>query len=404
VGTHRAGVMRKSPLKLPYIAQDLRPLAVPINSVKPDPGNARQHPERNLETIKASLERYGQRKPIVVNRKTKTIEAGNGTWEMAKALGWPKIAVVFVEDDSTTAVGYGIADNRTAELAEWDEQVLVNLLKSLGSEREMMKPAKEETFNVAEALASAPELAERVQRGQIWKLGRHRLMCGDGTNQHDVESLVEGGVVVLTLTDPPYAVEYRASFSKLERGTPLGNQAAYQEASSALAILVGFLSLCPSGMVVMTFPLDRHLFELSEALQRSGFISIRECVWVKDSPTFHPGAAYQQGHEPILVLRKEGIPYSRHLPPGTQTVFVSRSPVKHDDHPTTKPLELWDRLVEIHSSPGDIVYDPFLGVGTTVLSSQRLGRVCYAMEIEPMYCAVAIARWESFTGESAVML
>lgn len=120
--------------RLDHITQDLRGLAVPIKSLLSDPRNARKHPEKNLEAVKASLNAYGQRKAVVCNSRTMIVEAGNGTLEAAKALGWEYLAVVFEDDDSVTASGYGLADNRTAELAEWDTEVLEGLLKDLQAE------------------------------------------------------------------------------------------------------------------------------------------------------------------------------------------------------------------------------------------------------------------------------
>jgi len=118
----------KSSVDLSYIIEGLRPLAVPIDSVVVDPANAMGHPDENREAIQGSLAKYGQRKPIVVNVNGNVIEAGNGTWQAAKALGWAHIAAVFVDDDPTTATGYAIADNRTAQLAAWDWEVLAETL------------------------------------------------------------------------------------------------------------------------------------------------------------------------------------------------------------------------------------------------------------------------------------
>jgi ParB-like chromosome segregation protein Spo0J len=118
---------------LGHIAESLRPLAVPIADLVPDPANARRHPQKNLDGIAASLRIYGQRKPVVVNRRTGAVEAGNGTLDAAKALGWTHLAAVYVDDDPATAAGFAIADNRTAELAEWDAAALDKLLHEIGA-------------------------------------------------------------------------------------------------------------------------------------------------------------------------------------------------------------------------------------------------------------------------------
>lgn len=159
------------------IAESLKIFAVPIASIQPDPANTRRHPVRNLEAVKASLQRYGQRKPIVVNRVTGIIEAGSGTWKAAQELGWSEVAAVYVEDDPTTAAGYAIADNRTADLAEWDDAALARTLEALKTEGELsnvgfddrdldrllrsLRPPREEHFNVAQAVLR-PRLAARV--------------------------------------------------------------------------------------------------------------------------------------------------------------------------------------------------------------------------------------------------
>lgn len=124
----------RQPPHLLHIAQPLRPLAVPVADLTPDPANARLHPDRNLDAIEASLRVYGQRKPIVVRREGMVVEAGNGTLEAAKRMGWTHVAAVLVDDDSVTATGYAIADNRTAELAVWDEEALARLLSELQTE------------------------------------------------------------------------------------------------------------------------------------------------------------------------------------------------------------------------------------------------------------------------------
>lgn len=149
---------------LSYIVEDLRPLAVDIDAVHLDPANVRLHDGENLSAIKGSLARFGQRKPIVVNRAGNVIEAGNGTWEAAKSLGWPKIAAVFVEDDTTTAVGYSIADNRTAELARWDHASLSLILSEwLGQDKALLNGTgwtADEVTGLADSMAGPEEFDE----------------------------------------------------------------------------------------------------------------------------------------------------------------------------------------------------------------------------------------------------
>jgi DNA modification methylase len=186
---------------------------VPIDDLTPDPANARKHGERNLSSIIDSLRAFGQQKPIVVDRRGVVI-AGNGTLEAAKRLGWEEIAVVRTELDPTQATAFGIADNRTAELAEWDEDVLVSLLDSLDAEtRDLMHFDEKEleamvpkaTVEVVED--EVPEEVEpRTKPGDLWLLGRHRLLCGDSTKAEDVERLFAGATATMVHADPPYGM------------------------------------------------------------------------------------------------------------------------------------------------------------------------------------------------------
>ena len=185
------------------IIEQLKPLARPIGGLMLDPANARKHGAKNLETIKASLKRYGQRKPIVVRAADMIVEAGNGTLEAARALGWDVIAAVIVDDDPTTATGYAIADNRSAELAEWDDDALTALLRSVADEIPL-DDLGFDSDDLAELLGADPEEpaedpgaeeppAEPVsQRGEVYALGPHRLMCGDSTSAEDVAALLGG--------------------------------------------------------------------------------------------------------------------------------------------------------------------------------------------------------------------
>jgi hypothetical protein len=186
---------------------------VPIDDLTPDPANARKHGERNLSSIIDSLRAFGQQKPIVVDRRGVVI-AGNGTLEAAKRLGWEEIAVVRTELDPTQATAFGIADNRTAELAEWDEDVLVSLLDSLDDEtrdllhfdeKELEAMVPKATVEVVEDEVP-DEVEPRTKPGDLWLLGRHRLLCGDSTKAEDVARLFAGATATMVHADPPYGM------------------------------------------------------------------------------------------------------------------------------------------------------------------------------------------------------
>ena len=191
----------------------LRGLLVPIADLHPDPANARRHPERNIEAIVASLDRFGQRFPLVVQRQGMVVRAGNGRLEAMRRMGWTHVAAVVVDESSVEATAFAIADNRTAELAEWDDEALAGLLQSLPEADRLVAGFNDDdlrevmnslTPEVVEDEAPAP-LPDPVSRtGDLWTMGGHRLLCGDSTNAEDVAALLNSQNPALVVADPPY--------------------------------------------------------------------------------------------------------------------------------------------------------------------------------------------------------
>jgi DNA modification methylase len=433
----------------PFIIESLRPLAVAVNSVKPDPANVRLHDERNIVTIKSSLQRYGQRKPIVVNRRTGLVEAGSGTLDAARALGWSHVAVVFVDDDPTTATGYAIADNRTAELAEWNDAALAQVLQSLKQEGELastgfdegeldrllrdLRPRKEETFNVVEALKAAPELAEKVEPGQVWHLGPHRLMCGDSTRAVDVARFMDGTVADFLFSSPPYnvGVEYESHPDAM----PWKEYEAFLR--SALhawlpALRVGRAVGWNIGVSPKTYPGRQYALLESLALTfqrqmvwrkvgvpvpywyhtverpRARYFTpnyVHEVVWIFSKGTLEVGSPIEV--DPLAEFDVFEIAQSQatvDLPPGDQHTGARSNLDRRafKAHPSPFPVSLPRMFITHLCDVGQTVVDPFLGSGSTIIAADQVGRVCFGMEIDPLYCAISIARWEAYTGESAV--
>jgi len=200
---------------MPNIIPALQALAIPIASLHFDPANARKHNDKNLDAIKASLAKFGQRKPVVVQREGMIVRAGNGTLAAAKALGWDEIAAVILDDDNATASQYAIADNRTAELAEWDNETLASLLDGmddqdrelLGFNADDMKELLGElTPEITEDDVPEPPAEPITKPGDLWLLGDHRLLCGDSTKAEDVGRLMAGAKAALIHADPPYGM------------------------------------------------------------------------------------------------------------------------------------------------------------------------------------------------------
>jgi DNA modification methylase len=432
---------KPKPAELAHIAPDLRPLAVPIGELVSDPRNARAHGEDNLGAIRASLEKFGQRKPVVVNRRNRQVEAGNGLVEAAGLLGWSHVAVVWVDDDPAAQRGFSLADNRTAELAEWDDACLEALCREWQEEGEeldlyqalqldaLLGEPEDET-EVIEDEAPEPPADPVTKPGDLWLLGEHRLLCGDSTKAEDVRRCLGGVVPLLMVTDPPYGVEYDPAWRKeagVNKSKRMGVVSNDGRASWAQAY-----SLFP-GAVAYVWHAGKFAGAVDRSLVACGYEIRSQIIWVKRRFALSRGQ-YHWRHEPCLFAVRKGqnaawagnrkqntvwadIVDNRHLGEDLFAAKVDEEMVyafeaawttvweiggKEDAktiHSTQKPCECMARPMRNHDS--EHVYDPFLGSGTTLIAAEQLGRRCYGLEISPAYCDVIVKRWENLTGKKA---
>lgn len=406
--------------KYPYIAVSLQPLAVSIADLHEDPANARIG--HDVPGIKASLQAYGQRKPIVVNRlQNNKIEAGNGTYRAAKELGWSHIAVVFVEDDPATAAGYGIADNRLGDLSEWDVEVLREIIPTAGDLFTGFKPAdlndlvgvSAETETPAPAAADPggqPDKAEelqakwQVQPGQVYQLGKHRIMCGDSTQRADVERLMAGELAKLVWTDAPWNVDYGGSEHPTFKKRQINNDNLGEQFVIFVELFIAQLwRATVPGAIIYAVMGGEEWPVIDSELRKIGFHWSSTIVWVKDQMVLSR-KDYHAQYEPIWYGWKGDAPRVCEVPDRKQsdTWFIDR-PRKSEEHPMMKPLELVERAILNSSKPGDVVLDLFSGSGTTLAACERTGRVCRAMDNDPKYVAVGLERWSQMTGQQPVL-
>jgi len=380
-----------------------------------DPRNARKHGRRNLEAIQASLSQFGQRRPLVVTGEM-TVVAGNGTLEAARALGWADIAVTVVPSEwsAEQARAYALADNRTAELASWDEDVLLESLSELdlaGWDMDVLG------FDLGDDLAGVieddvPEPPDEpvTRPGDVWALGEHRLLCGDATKAQDIARLMAGAKASCMWTDPPYGVDYVGKTKDAKRIANDGAQgldallrAALANVDVALEPGSPFYVAHPAGLLSLTF---------GNALVASGLRIHQTLVWVKDTMVLGH-SDYHYKHEPIYYGWSAGEGRSGrgehegsrwHGNNAQVSVLQYARPSRSEEHPTMKPVGLVAHCLSNSTGPGALVLDPFLGSGTTLIACEQLGRLCYGLELDPAYCDVVIARWENLTGERAVLL
>ena len=393
-----------------HIAEDLRKLAVAVADLNPDPSNARRHGERNLDAIKALLAAFGQRKPLVVQRKGMIVRAGNGTLAAAQALGWDHIAAVVIDEDSAQAVQFAIADNRTAELAEWDDETLATLLDGMDEPtRDMLAFDDKELAGLMRGLepdeivedeAPEPPADPITQPGDLWTLGQHRLLCGDSTVAADVSAVMNGDRADLWLTDPPYNVDYTGgTAAQLKVANDNMTDADFRQFLRS-AFTCAFDGLKP-GAAFYIWHADLEGYNFRGAVRDSQQV-VRQClVWTKDSLVMGR-QDYQWQHEPCLYGWKDGASHAWFSDRKQTTLLKFERPKRSEQHPTMKPVALFAYLLGNSTGPQGLVYDGFMGSGTTLVAAEQLGRRSVGIEMDPAYCDVIVQRWENLTGQKAV--
>ena len=393
---------------------------IEIGKLTGDPANARKHGERNIQTIVESLNRFGQQKPIVVD-SSHCVRAGNGTLEAARSLGWTHLECVVTDLKGTDAIAYAIADNRTAELAEWDADVLAATLEGLQLE-DMLESAGFTDEELAELMkdieldgdGTTGEIIEDevpeapvdpvTKPGDLWVLGRHRLLCGDSTKAEDVTRLLNGAKPFLMVTDPPYGVEYDANWRNeaiRSDGSPIAGQAVGKVLNDERFDWTDAYKLSPAH-VAYVWHAGMYSADIVVNLRDADFKIRSQVIWKKSNFAIGRGH-YHWHHEPCWYAVRDG-GSSKWCGDRTQsTIWEIAKPSKSETgHSTQKPVECMARPIRNHGDKNDIVHDPFGGSGTTLIASEQLGRTCLMMELNPAYVDVIVTRWENLTGQKAV--
>lgn len=400
----------------------------PVADLRPAPHNPRTITTAQFDALKRSLQADPDmlRARPVIALPSGEIVAGAMRCRAAEALGWPTIPTVYVDLDDRRAREWMVRDNN--QYGDWQEDELAELLYGLQEKGAALDLLGFDRAEIDRLLAnvSGPETllgdpdevpdppADPVTKpGDLWLLGDHRVLCGDSTVLTDVERLMDGQKAEMVWTDPPYGVaigdknKYLNSVGRSNRieenlvNDTLDETALLQMlrdafSNSMAAGLAGaaWYVAAPAGPLHVLF---------GQALKELG-IWRQTIQWVKNNATFAPlGVDYHWRAEPIFY---GWLPNAAHRYYGGRqqnTVWEIDRPAKSPDHPTTKPVELVARAVTNSSLRGEVVLDPFLGSGTTLVAAEQLGRCCYGMEISPAYCDVIVARWERLTGKKAVL-
>jgi DNA modification methylase len=400
---------------------DLRVESIPIDRVLPYAANARTHPDEQVAQIAASIAEFGFNVPVLVDDAGVLI-AGHGRVLAAKRLGLDVVPAIRLSHlTETQARAYRIADNQIALNSGWDETLLAEELRALhaedvdlgllGFDQETLDRLLDDTLleeneaaaEAADQPAPAPPVVPVTRPGNLWLLGRHRLLCGDATIAADVARLLDGARPHLMVTDPPYGVDYdpawrnEAGVSTTLRTGKVANddRADWREA----------WALFP-GDVAYVWHAGVHARTVIESLEAAGFAILSQIVWAKPRLVLGRGDYHWQ-HEPCFyAVRKGATGHWQGARDQTTLWQIAMVGVEDDAetvHGTQKPLECMRRPIVNNSAPGEAVYDPFLGSGTTLIAAELTGRVCLAMEIDPRYCDVAIERWQRLTGSAAIL-
>ncbi len=399
---------------------------VPIASLRPDPANPRAHDDRNLGAIRASLERFGQAEPLVIQASTQRLIAGHGRLDAMKALAWKECDVVELDVDDLTATALGIAMNRTADLSSFDLPALAALLDTLRAE-DALAGVGYSTAEIDELLADLdtspplplddpgpgePPVNPVTQRGDLFILGEQRILCGDSSKPEDVARVMAGEKAKLLSSDPPYACNYDGTNRPVHDGKKSGKDwsALYHETDieDLGEFLDGILRAVLPHVVedAAIYLWHSHLQQptIAEVFKRHGILFHQVLVWTKPAPVFG-FAYYQWQHEPCAFGWRKG-----HKPEHGQAQLSSVWAADWNGkarfstfHPTSKPTRLFEIPLEQHTRPGDVVCEPFSGSGTQIIAAEKLGRRCRALEISPAFVDGTIHRWEAATGKQAIL-
>ena len=385
---------------------------IEIGKLKENPKNPNTHSSEQIELLAEVIKKTGWRAPITISNLSGLIVKGHGRLQAAKAAGFKEVPVeyqTFKDDEEEMAAL--LADNKIAELAEIDNKKLKEIFNEFSFEDLSLTGYSQEEFDdlteffeEAELLEDEDEIPEEVEtrckQGDIWKLGNHRLMCGDSTIITDVEKLMNGAKADLLITDPPYNVNY-------EGGTGLKIQNDNMKDGQFWKFLYDAFTnadiVMKEGAAFYIWHADSEGYNFRAAC-RSVEWKVRQClIWNKNSMVLGR-QDYHWKHEPCLYGWKDGASHLWNNDRKQTTVIDFDKPLKNGEHPTMKPVGLFDYQIQNNTKSGDVVLDLFGGSGTTLIACEQNKRIAYLMELDPYYCDVIITRWETLTGQNAELL
>lgn len=381
-----------------------------------------KNPRKNrpaVDKVAASIREFGFKVPVVIDRD-RTIICGHTRVMAARKLKIARVPCIVADDLTPEKVrAYRLADNKVAEFAEWDMDLLAGELDAIGID---MTQFGFELFSRKEVVEDdfdpEPPEVPKSKPGQIYLLGRHRLMCGDSTSQADVKKLVDGSSVDMLLTDPPYNVDYEGKAGKIKNDSMDSNKFrpfltdAFSAAKSAMK----------RGAAFHIWYGENEAYNFRGACAEAGLTVRQQLVWVKSQATigrqdfqhlyesvlagdgFVDDEMLERGYEPCLYGWTDGKGHQWFKKRKEKDVLFFDKPAHSALHPTMKPIKLFDYEMQCNTKEGDKVLDLFGGSGTTIMAAEQNGRVAFVMEYDPKFVDVIIQRWEEFTGGKAELV
>lgn len=387
---------------------------LPISQINPAPYNPRKKlkpGDPEFEKLKNSIETFGFVELIVVNKRTGyTVISGHQRLNVLRHLQWTEVECVVVDLDEASEKALNLAMNKVS--GEWDVPMLTDLLKDLDASGFDLTftgfdPAElDDLFTKTSAadvkdddtfdLTAALEKSAFVKPGDVWIVGKHRLMCGDATKPQDVATLMDNKQAQLCITDPPYNCQYIGGTGLTIMNDNMDGQAFFSFLLSAFKNIYASLA---DGSAVYIFHSDAEKCNFFNATVQAGFHYSTTCVWVKNALVLGR-MDYHMRHEPIIYAFKDTAKHRWYADRSETTVWDFDRPTKSKLHPTTKPIPLIAYPMRNSSPVNGIVLDLFGGSGSTLLTAEQLDRVCYMMEIDPKYASVIIRRFTAFAGNT----
>lgn len=383
----------------------MRLQTIKLKNIYPYERNVRKN-DSAVDSVIKSIEQCTYVAPIILDENN-VILAGHTRYKALKKLGRIECECIVKEGlTEEQKKKYRLLDNKTNELSDWDFDLLSDELEGLDFGDLKLDWGIEEVNELQEAVEDDYEIEmpkePKAKLGQIYQLGQHRLMCGDSTKQEDIDKLMNGTKVDMLLTDPPYNVAYQGGTK--DKLTIKNDDMKSDEFKQFLVdAFTAANNVMKEGAVFYIWHSDTEGYNFRGACFDVGW-KVRQClIWNKNSMVMGR-QDYQWKHEPCLYGWKDGASHLWAADRKQTTVLEFKKPTRNAEHPTMKPIQLFDYQIQNNTKVGDIVLDQFGGSGTTIMACEQNGRTGYVMEFDPKYVDVIIDRWEKFTGRKAILI